>query len=215
MNTRLSPQTNAGFSRREFLGLTGLSLAASIAATESATQGAVPPSAAPRDDGKLRIICFGAHPDDCEVAAGGAAALWAARGHHVKFVSCTNGDIGHWSMAGGPLAERRTAEVQKCAQILGVTTDVLDIHDGELMVTMDNRRTICRLIRQWNADFVISHRPNDYHPDHRYVGVLVMDAAYMVTVPFFCPDTPFLKRIPSSSFTRMPSCAPTPSPRTL
>jgi LmbE family N-acetylglucosaminyl deacetylase len=114
----------------------------------------------------------------------------------VKFVSCTNGDIGHWGMAGGPLAKRRTAEVEACAKILGIQTEVLDIHDGELMVTMENRRTICRLIREWNADIVVSHRPNDYHPDHRYVGVLVMDAAYMVTVPFFTPDTPYLTKNP-------------------
>src|SRR5262249_44880174 len=87
-------------------------------------------------------------------------------------------------------------EVKKCGEILGNAVQVLDIHDGELMVTMENRRTICRLIREWKADVVISHRPNDYHPDHRYVGVLVMDAAYMVTVPFFCPDTPYLTKNP-------------------
>lgn len=150
----------------------------------------------PSGDGKLRIIVFGAHPDDCELSAGGAAAKWAAQGHHVQFVSCTNGDIGHWGSAGGPLARRRAAEVQKCAEILGTQSQVLDIHDGELMVTMENRRTICRLIREWNADIVISHRPNDYHPDHRYVGVLVMDAAYMVTVPHFCPDIPHLTKNP-------------------
>jgi LmbE family N-acetylglucosaminyl deacetylase len=148
------------------------------------------------DDGKLRIIVFGAHPDDCEWSAGGTAAKWVAQGHHVKFVSCTNGDIGHWGMAGGALARRRTEEVRKCAEILGTTAQVLDIHDGELMVTMENRRTICRLIREWRADVVISHRPNDYHPDHRYVGVLVMDAAYMVTVPYFTPDTPHLSKNP-------------------
>src|SRR5258707_11572505 len=99
------------------------------------------------DDGKLRIICFGAHPDDCELQAGGTAALWAAQGHHVKFVSVTNGDIGHWREAGGPLARRRTAEVQEAAKILGITTQVLDIHDGELLPTLENRRTITPLIR--------------------------------------------------------------------
>jgi LmbE family N-acetylglucosaminyl deacetylase len=155
-----------------------------------------PAPRASAQDGKLRIIAFGAHPDDCELKEAGVAAKWAAMGHHVKFVSCTNGDIGHWGMAGGSLAKRRTAEVEKCAKILGIATQVLDIHDGELMVTMENRRTICRLIREWNADIVISHRPNDYHPDHRYVGVLVMDAAYMVTVPYFCPDTPHLTKNP-------------------
>src|SRR5512134_484146 len=95
----------------------------------STSQAAEP--AAKSNDGKLRIICFGAHPDDNEFRSGGVAALWAAQGHHVKFVSVTNGDIGHWGMAGGPLAQRRTAEVRKCARILGIETQVLDIHDGE------------------------------------------------------------------------------------
>jgi LmbE family N-acetylglucosaminyl deacetylase len=152
--------------------------------------------AVPPDDGKLRIICFGAHPDDCELKAGGVALLWSAQGHHVKFVSVTNGDIGHWRQAGGPLARRRKAEVEQAARILGITTEVLDIHDGELLPTLDNRRAITRLIREWKADIVMSHRPNDYHPDHRYTGVLVQDSAYMVAVPFFCPDVPPLKNNP-------------------
>jgi LmbE family N-acetylglucosaminyl deacetylase len=150
----------------------------------------------PPDDGKLRVIVFGAHPDDCEIRAGGAAILWSSQGHHVKFVSATNGDIGHWDMAGGPLAQRRKAEVQAADKILGAATQVLDIHDGELEPTLENRRTFTRLIRRWNADIVIGHRPNDYHPDHRYTGVLMQDSAYMVAVPFFCPDTPPLKRNP-------------------
>lgn len=147
-------------------------------------------------DGKLRILCFGAHPDDAEYKSGGAAAQWAKLGHHVKLVSVTNGDIGHWQMAGGPLAKRRTGESAEVAKRLGVTSQVLDIHDGELEPTLENRRLITRLIREWDADIVIAHRPWDYHPDHRYVGVLVQDAAYMVTVPFFCPDTPPLKKNP-------------------
>ncbi len=151
----------------------------------------------PPKDGKLRIIAFGAHPDDCEIKAGGAAAKWAAQGHHVKFVSVTNGDIGHWRMAGGPLALRRTAEVERAAKILGIHTEVLDIHDGELEPNLVNRRLITRLIREWDADIVICHRPNDYHPDHRYTGVLVQDAAYMVTVPFITPDAPPLKKNPT------------------
>jgi LmbE family N-acetylglucosaminyl deacetylase len=150
----------------------------------------------PQDDGKLRIICFGAHPDDCELKAGGVAILWAAKGHHVKFVSVTNGDIGHWREAGGPLARRRKAEVERAARILGITTEVLDIHDGELLPTLENRRSITRLIREWKADVVMSHRPNDYHPDHRYTGMLVQDSAFMVAVPFFCPDVPPLKSNP-------------------
>jgi N-acetylglucosamine malate deacetylase 1 len=176
-------------------GSRSLTVLSPAAAVEPAAQKA-PQRPVPPDDGKLRIICFGAHPDDCEIQAGGVAALWSAKGHHVKFVSVTNGDIGHWRDAGGPLAKRRTSEVERAAKILGNATEVLDIHDGELLPTLDNRRTITRLIREWKADIVMSHRPNDYHPDHRYTGVLVQDSAYMVTVPFFCPDTPILKRNP-------------------
>lgn len=155
------------------------------------------PTIALANDGKLRIIVFGAHPDDCEIDSGGTAVLWAAQGHHVKFVSTTNGDIGHATMAGGPLAKRRTAEVKAAAKILGVEeSQVLDIHDGELMPTLENRKTFVRLIRQWQADIVISHRPYDYHPDHRYTAILVQDAAFMVTVSHFCPDVEPLTKNP-------------------
>lgn len=147
-------------------------------------------------DGKLRIIAFGAHPDDCELQVGGTGALWAAQGHHVKLVSVTNGDIGHWVEAGGPLAMRRKKEVEEASRILGTNVEVLDNHDGELLPTLENRRALIRLIRQWKADLVLSPRPNDYHPDHRYTGILVQDAAYMVTVPFICPETPPLKDNP-------------------
>lgn len=122
--------------------------------------------------------------------------MWAAQGHHVKFVAVTNGDVGHWREAGGPLARRRSDEVRRADEMLGVTSEVLDIHDGELLPTLENRRTITRLIREWKADIVMGPRTNDYHPDHRYTGVLVQDSAYMVAVPQFCPDTPALKTNP-------------------
>ena len=147
-------------------------------------------------EGKLRIVVFGAHPDDAEYKAGGTAIKWAALGHQVKLCSVTNGDIGHWRNAGGELAQRRIAEVKACAAKWGVTSQVLDIHDGELLPSLENRKLITQVIREWQADIVISHRPWDYHPDHRYVGVLVQDASFMVTVPFFCPDIPALKKNP-------------------
>lgn len=176
----------------DFGGVGGL---VGLGASRAAAQGA---RSAAEGTGKqeLRIICFGAHPDDAEYKSGGSAALWAQMGHKVKLVSVTNGDIGHWAMAGGPLAKRRTAESALVAERLGVTSQVLDIHDGELEATLENRRTITRLIRDWKADVVISHRPWDYHPDHRAVGELVQDSAYMVAVPFFCPDTPPLDKNP-------------------
>ncbi|MPZ19884.1 MAG: PIG-L family deacetylase [Luteitalea sp.] len=144
----------------------------------------------------LRVIAFGAHPDDAELKAAGVAALWASQGHHVKLVAMTNGDVGHFAMAGGPLATRRKAEVQECARIFGTEVEVLDIHDGELMPSLENRKNVARLIRNWQADIVLGHRPYDYHADHRYTGVLLDDAAVVVAAPFFTPDTPPVKRNP-------------------
>lgn len=152
--------------------------------------------AAEEPERTLRIIVFGAHPDDAELKAGGTAIKWARLGHKVKFVSVTNGDIGHWRMPRDELARRRLSEVRAAAKVLGIETEVLPIHDGELEPNLEYRRTITRAIRKWQADLVLCHRPWDYHPDHRYVGVLVQDAAYMVTVPFFCPETPYLKQNP-------------------
>lgn len=148
------------------------------------------------DQDQLRIIAFGAHPDDCEISAGGVAALWAAAGHEFKCVSMTNGDIGHFGMSGGELAIRRMAEARAAAEILGISTEVYDIHDGELMPTLENRRKVARSIREWQADIVLVHRRYDYHADHRYSGVLVDDAIILVEARFFTPDTEPLPRSP-------------------
>jgi LmbE family N-acetylglucosaminyl deacetylase len=171
-------------------------LSGAVAAVALAALFSLTTNAAIAQERPLRIIAFGAHPDDCEFRVGGTAAKWAKLGHKVKFVSTTNGDIGHAIIAGGPLAQRRTKEVQEAAKILGIETQVLDNHDGELMPTLENRKTVIRLIREWEADVVITNRPNDYHPDHRYTSILVQDSAFMVMVPFICPDTPPLKKNP-------------------
>lgn len=145
---------------------------------------------------QIRVIAFGAHPDDCDIRAAGTAALWAKMGAAVKFVSVTNGDAGHQTTWGPALAKRRLAEAKESARRLGIQYDVLDNHDGKLLPTLDVREEIIREIRNWKADVVLSPRPNDYHPDHRYTGVLVQDAAYMVVVPAIVPDAPPLRKNP-------------------
>jgi LmbE family N-acetylglucosaminyl deacetylase len=158
-------------------------------------------------DQSVRVIAFGAHPDDCDLGAGGLAAKYAAQGHKVKFVSLTNGDAGHQSQHGEELARRRRAEAQEAGRRIGIEYEVLDNHDGKLLPTLEVREQVIREIRQWKADIVIAPRPNDYHPDHRYTGVLVQDASYMVIVPNLVTDTPPLTRNPvflyySDRFTR-------------
>ncbi len=172
-----------------------------LAALAALTVGGLPLAAQGRQgtaasDGKLRIIAIGAHPDDCDSRAGGTAAKYAALGHHFKCVAVTNGDAGHQSEGGGMLAMRRRKEAQEAGRRIGIEYTVLDNHDGELLPTLEVRRQVIREIRLWNADIVMAPRPNDYHPDHRYTGVLVQDAAYMVVVPNIVPETPPLRKNP-------------------
>jgi LmbE family N-acetylglucosaminyl deacetylase len=146
---------------------------------------------------KLNIIAIGAHPDDCDSKFGGTAALFAKMGHNVKFLALTNGDAGHQSLGGGPLAKRRRQEAKNAAMALGIAEyEVLDNHDGELFPTLTVRLEVIRRIRGWNADIVLGLRPNDYHPDHRNAGSVVQDAAYMNIVPNVAPDTPPLTKNP-------------------
>jgi LmbE family N-acetylglucosaminyl deacetylase len=145
---------------------------------------------------EVRVIVIGAHPDDCDIGAAGLAAKMIQMGNKVKFLSVTNGDAGHQTLGGAALAKRRRAEAQESARRTGLEYEVLDNHDGELLPTLEIRLQVIRRIRQWNADIVIAPRPNDYHPDHRYTGVLVQDAAYMVVVPNIASDTPPLHKNP-------------------
>lgn len=147
-------------------------------------------------DKPLNVLCFGAHPDDCDLRFGGAAMKYRAQGHRVRFVSVTNGDTGHFSMGGGPLAKRRYAEAQAAAAVAGIEYQVLDIHNGELEPSVLLRKWLIRIMREFKADIVLCHRANDYHPDHQAVGTLVQHAAYVVTVPNVVPLTPHLERPP-------------------
>lgn len=144
----------------------------------------------------LRLLIIGAHPDDAEYAAGGLAALYRAAGHDVFMVSLTDGRAGHHLHAGPDLALRRKLEAVAAAGVIGAASDVWDIPDGELMPTLENRCRVIRLLRQVKPDLVLTHRPNDYHPDHRGTSQLVQDAAYMVTVPAVVPDVPHLMSNP-------------------
>jgi LmbE family N-acetylglucosaminyl deacetylase len=133
---------------------------------------------------QLRILVIGAHPDDPDIGCGGTAALWARAGHVVKFLTLTNGDTGHHEIGGIELARRREREAQASARVCGIHEyQVLDNHCGELEPTVANRKTVIRIMREFRPDLVITHRPYDYHPDHRAASQLVLDASYIVTVP--------------------------------
>ena len=144
----------------------------------------------------LRIMIIGAHPDDCEVKCGGTAAKWAAQGHTVRFVSATNGQTGHHDQGGRTLTVRRIAEARAAAAVIGIESQVLPIPNGQIEPNLPYRWMIIRLIREFKPDLLITHRPNDYHPDHRYTSQLVQDSSYQITVPNAVPETPHLNYQP-------------------
>jgi len=145
----------------------------------------------------LRVIAIFAHPDDADFRMGGTATLMAQAGHKVKFISITNGNAGHHEKGGGVLAKIRRAEAEEAARRYGIEEyEVWDYDDAKLLPELHIRMDVIRAIREWNADVVIGLRPNDYHPDHRNAGKLVIDASYMVIVPNVVSDTEPLKNNP-------------------
>ena len=152
-----------------------------------------------QSDRKLNVVIIGAHPDDPD-KIGGCAYKWTLTGHTVTMVSFTNGDAGHQSIKAKELAKIRREEARKAGEVIGVKYITLDNHDGQVMPTYENRLQMIKIIREHKADLVIFPRPYDYHPDHRYTGTLVLDAAYMVTVPTILPKVPFLEKNPMFLF---------------
>jgi LmbE family N-acetylglucosaminyl deacetylase len=151
----------------------------------------------PTTDTKLTILVIGAHPDDPDIASGGTAIRFADAGHRVVFVAMTNGATGHHEIGGIELARRRAAEAQASAKVAGIAEyRILDHHTGELEPSVHFRKEVIRIIREIDPDLIFTHRPYDYHPDHRYTAQLVLDASYIVTVPNMLPLTPIPKHVP-------------------
>jgi N-acetylglucosamine malate deacetylase 1 len=145
---------------------------------------------------QLRVMVIGAHPDDCEITSAGTAVKFIRAGHRVKFVYVTNGNAGHHEAGGGPLALRRAEEVRRGCAVAGIEYEIMDNNDGYLEVNLKTRDKLIRTIREYNPDILITHRINDYHPDHRNTAVLVQDSSYLITVPNICPLVPIMKKAP-------------------
>ncbi len=148
----------------------------------------------------LRLLVIGAHPDDAEFHVGGILQRFCNAGHVVKVISVTDGAAGHHLLQPSTLAKVRRVEAARAAALSGFDTEVWQWPDGELTASLPARLQIIRAIRSFGPDLVITHRTNDYHPDHRAVGQLVQDASFMVRVPHVAPDVPALRQDPVVMF---------------
>jgi len=158
----------------------------------------------------LKLLILGAHPDDAEFHAGGLATRYREAGHVVKMVSVTDGGAGHHRLPPTELIAVRREEARAAGKVIGAEYVTWDFADGRLLPTLELREAIIREIRTYMPDLVLTHRINDYHPDHRAVGQAVQDASYMVTVPLVATDTPALRRDPVVAY--MPDLFTRPNP---
>lgn len=147
-------------------------------------------------DDRCRVLVLGAHPDDAEIFAGGLIVRHCKMGSVVRIISVSDGRCGHHEVPPDQLVEIRREEAKLAGQSVGAEYSTWDYHDGSLQPSLELRASIIREIRKFAPDLVLTHRTNDYHPDHRAVGTAVQDASYLVTVPHVCPDTKSLRRDP-------------------
>ena len=159
-----------------------------------------------------RMLVLGAHPDDAEFHSGGLISIYRERGYAVKIISVTNGGAGHHQRSAEELPAIRTQEAAAVGQLIGADYEVWEYPDGGLQPTLEVRHRIIREIRTYAPDLVLTHRLNDYHPDHRAVGQLVQDASYLVTVPLVASDTTSLRKDPVVAY--MPDLFTKPNPLT-
>jgi len=161
-------------------------------------------------DRPLKLLVLGAHPDDADLHAGGLSACYRRLGHEVRLISVTNGEAGHQTQFGPELAARRKAEAKAAGEVIGAVYETWDFPDGQLQPTLEVRSRIIRELRTFAPDLVLTHRPDDYHPDHRAVGHAVRDASYMVTVPGVVRDVPALSKDPVVAYMMDRFTKPTP-----
>ena len=156
----------------------------------------------------MTILCIGAHPDDCEIQCSGAAIKWAKKGHRVVFASVTDGRSGHHRLAPEEVVKLRAIESARAVEVFGGESINLGLPDGALEPTLSNRSKIIRLVRELEPAIIITNRPNDYHPDHRYTSLLVQDSAYMFMVPHVVPEVSALGFNPLILYWRDPFTVP-------
>ena len=189
-----------GIDRRSFLALgSGLVAATGVAEAPPASAprrrafvGACPPSSrelAGRRPGPTRVMFIGAHPDDADILCGCTAVKMISRGFSVRFVSITDGRMGHHRLTPDETARVRRAETLEAARRFGLDGyDIYGYPDCGLYPDDTARRLVARKIREYEPDFVVTHRTCDYHADHRATGQLVMDAGYLLGVPHWCEE---------------------------
>jgi len=132
----------------------------------------------------MNVICIAAHPDDTELLCAGTLARYFKDGHHVTIAIFTDGSIGDAVVRPQELAATREKEARASAAIIGADFIWGGVTDELVVPDLKSRHLMIDILREADPDIIFTHSPNDYHPDHRYVGQLVFDSFFQKGLPF-------------------------------
>lgn len=132
----------------------------------------------------MNVLAIGCHPDDIEISCSGTLAKCVKRGDKVTVCHVANGNMGHEIIPPDELREMRAKEAKAAGKLAGIEVVTIDI--GDLLPNgcdIAQRDKVMELIREVQPDFIITHSPTDYMPDHVAVSKLVFDASFAASVP--------------------------------
>jgi LmbE family N-acetylglucosaminyl deacetylase len=132
----------------------------------------------------MNVLAVGCHPDDVEIACAGTLAKCVKRGDRVVVAHLCNGSLGHVVIPPSELVPMRANEAREAGRLAGIEViggvfDDLDIYADNA----ESRNKVVELIQYAQPDFIITHNPDDYMPDHTATAKLVFDAAFTATLP--------------------------------
>lgn len=130
-----------------------------------------------------RILAIHAHPDDCEILAGGTLALLADRGHHITIATMTPGDCGSGSLRSEEIASVRRKEAAAAAAMIGARYRCVEMRDLRIFNDDASRRRVTEVLRETRPDLIMTSSPVDYLCDHEATSVLVRDACFGAPAP--------------------------------
>ncbi|MHA1751694.1 MAG: PIG-L deacetylase family protein [Candidatus Helarchaeota archaeon] len=139
---------------------------------------------------KMKILAIGAHPDDLEILAGGTLLKYHDLGYEINLLIVTDGSAGHEQIIPEKLRKIRYDEAKKTAEFLKAGFFWLGIRDEFIFANEDLRMKVIDVIRKVSPDVIITHSPNDYHPDHVNLSKLVLDASFVSTLPNIKTNNP-------------------------
>ena len=149
----------------------------------------------------MRVLAIGAHPDDLELQCAGTLAKYALGGNQVTMAVAMSGDCGSATLPKEEIAAIRGAEARASAAVLGSEFLAMDNYsDGFLFSTEKTRLDFLNVIRRARPDVILTHSPNDYHPDHRMVAQIVCDVRIMISVPNIKTEAPPYDILPEIYF---------------